>query len=97
MAIKYAISSREEAEAYLNHPVLGPRLEECTRLVTLVEGRPIGRILGEIDAIKFRSSMTLFANVTSDYPIFTEGLQKYFGGAPDPLTVERLKSFGSKL
>jgi len=65
--------------------------------VTAVEGRPIGRILGEIDAIKFRSSMTLFANVTSDYPIFTEALQKYFGGAPDPLTVERLKSFGSKL
>jgi uncharacterized protein (DUF1810 family) len=65
MAIKYGISSQQEAEAYLNHPVLGPRLEECTRLVTLVEGRPIDQIFGTLDAMKFRSSMTLFASVTS--------------------------------
>ena len=92
MARKYAISSREEALAYLEHPVLGPRLEECTRLVNLVEGRPIGRILGPPDDMKFRSSMTLFAHVAPDRRVFDEALRKYFGGIPDPLTLERIRS-----
>jgi uncharacterized protein (DUF1810 family) len=90
MAIKFGIASREEAEAYLQHPLLGPRLTECTRLVTEVEGRSIHEILGSPDDLKFRSSMTLFASVTSDNDIFTAALQKYCGGEFDRLTLERL-------
>lgn len=90
LARKFAISSREEAEAYLNHPVLGRRLKECTQLVTLVEGRSINQIFGSPDDMKFRSSMTLFANVASENPVFKEALQKYFQGNPDPLTLQRL-------
>jgi uncharacterized protein (DUF1810 family) len=90
-ARRFAISSREEAEAYLQHPVLGPRLRECTRLVNLVEGRSIEQIFGHPDDLKFRSSMTLFANIPSDNRVFQEALQKYFGGKPDDrLTLERL-------
>jgi uncharacterized protein (DUF1810 family) len=90
LANKFAISSREEAEAYLMHPILGPRLRECTRLVTLVEGRSIEAIFGYTDAMKFRSSMTLFAHATSDNQIFKDALQKYFRGEFDQLTLERL-------
>jgi uncharacterized protein (DUF1810 family) len=90
MAIKYAISSREEAEAYLEHPILGPRLRECSRLVLAVEGRPIDQILGYPDDMKFRSSMTLFDHVTPDNQVFRDALQKYFGGEVDSLTVELL-------
>ena len=86
----FAISSREEAQAYLNHPILGPRLRECSRLVTLVEGRSARQIFGSIDALKFRSSMTMFASVTSDNGVFTDALQKYFGGDVDSLTVDKL-------
>jgi uncharacterized protein (DUF1810 family) len=90
VAIKFAISSRQEAEAYLKHPVLGPRLKECTRLVILAEGRSINQIFGYPDDLKFRSSMTLFANTTSENQIFKDALQKYFAGEPDQLTIERL-------
>jgi uncharacterized protein (DUF1810 family) len=90
MANAFGISSRQEAKAYLDHPVLGPRLRECTRLVNLVEGRTIDQIFEYPDDLKFRSSMTLFARVTSDNQVFKNALQKYFGGAPDPLTLERL-------
>ena len=90
MATVFGISSRREAEAYLDHEVLGPRLRECTRLVNLVEGRAIGQIFGHPDDLKFRSSMTLFANVATDNQVFRNALQKYFGGEPDPLTLERL-------
>jgi uncharacterized protein (DUF1810 family) len=89
-SVWFAISSREEAEAYLNHPVLGPRLRECTKLVNLVEGRPIDQILGGIDSVKFRSSMTLFAHATSENQVFKDALEKYFGGEFDNLTLERL-------
>jgi uncharacterized protein (DUF1810 family) len=92
MAQKYAISSPAEAEAYLNHPVLGPRLRECTRLVTAVEGRSIGDILGFPDDLKFRSSTTLFAHATSDSKPFTDALKKYFTEGFDPLTLERLQA-----
>jgi uncharacterized protein (DUF1810 family) len=87
---KFAISSREEAEAYLDHSILGPRLRESSRLVTLVEGRSINQIFGGIDSVKFRSSMTLFANVTSDNAIFMDALKKYFGGQFDHLTLKLL-------
>jgi uncharacterized protein (DUF1810 family) len=90
LARKFAISSREEAEAYSNHPVLGPRLKECTQLVTLVEGRSINQIFGSPDDMKFRSSITLFANATSDNQVFKDALQKYFQGKSDALTLERL-------
>ena len=90
MATAFGISSRQEAEAYLEHPVLGPRLRECTRLVNLVEGRSINQILGNPDDLKFKSSMSLFASVTPDNQVFMDALQKYFGGEFDGLTLGRL-------
>ena len=90
MAEKYAISSRAEAEAYLAHAILGPRLTECTRLVNQVEGRSAEAIFGVVDTLKFRSSMTLFTEVSRDGSVFAEALQKYFVGHPDRLTLERL-------
>lgn len=86
----YGIGSLQEAEAYWRHPVLGPRLEQCTLLVNQVPGKPIALILGSPDDLKFRSSMTLFARAAQDSTIFTEALQKYFAGQPDPLTLELL-------
>lgn len=90
MARTFAISSREEADAYLNHPLLGERLRECSELVLAVEGRTINEIFGSPDDLKFRSCMTLFANVATDSQVFEDALLKYFNGDPDPLTVERL-------
>ena len=93
MSQRYAISSRAEAKAYLAHPVLGPRLVECTRLVLAVEGRTINAILGAPDDAKFRSSMTLFSAV-SDEPIFGEALARYFAGERDAATLEILSKLG---
>jgi uncharacterized protein (DUF1810 family) len=90
LASKFAISSLAEAAAYLQHPVLGPRLRECGQLVTQVDGRPITEIFGSPDDLKFRSCMTLFAHATSDNRVFKDALQKYFGGDFDRLTLERL-------
>ncbi len=90
MAAHFAISCREEAEMYLKHPLLGPRLRECARLVNLMEGRSIQQIFGYPDDLKFRSSMTLFAEVTSENKVFKDSLQKYFAGEHDPLTIARL-------
>jgi uncharacterized protein (DUF1810 family) len=90
MATKFGISSRQEAEAYLKHPVLGPRLRECSRLVNLVEGRSIHQILGYPDDLKFRSSMSLFASIAPEERVFQEALQKYFEGEVDRLTLELL-------
>ena len=90
MARTFGISSRQEALAYLDHAVLGPRLSECTHLMNLVEGREIEQIFGYPDNLKFRSSMTLFASVASDNRVFQDALDKYFGGEPDPLTLDRL-------
>jgi uncharacterized protein (DUF1810 family) len=87
----YAIQSREEAAAYLGHPVLGPRLVECTHLINAVEGSTAEQILGHIDAMKFRSCMTLFATVDARQPDFAEALRKYFGGALDRATLERIE------
>jgi uncharacterized protein (DUF1810 family) len=91
MANKFAISSRNEAEAYVGHSILGPRLKECTRLVNLVDKRSIEQIFGYPDNLKFRSSMTLFSYIGSDNEVFVTALQKYFGGQPDRLTLERLR------
>jgi len=89
-AVEFAISGRDEAEAYLEHSILGPRLEECTLLVTQVQGRTIGQIFSYPDDLKFRSSMTLFAHATTDNRIFLSALEKYFGGEFDQLTIERI-------
>ena len=86
----FGIASRAEAEAYLRHPVLGPRLRQCTQLVNAVRKRSIEEIFGYPDNLKFRSSMTLFANVTADNRVFADALNRYFGGEHDPLTLERL-------
>ncbi|MGA8358711.1 MAG: DUF1810 domain-containing protein [Xanthobacteraceae bacterium] len=90
MAKKYAIASRAEAQAYLDHPVLGSRLRECARLVTAVPDRSVEEILGYPDNLKFRSSMTLFAAVAADTKDFTDALDKFYGGKADPATLERL-------
>ncbi|MGO4882844.1 MAG: DUF1810 domain-containing protein [Bryobacteraceae bacterium] len=89
-AREFAISSRGEAEAYLAHPVLGPRLRECTGLVTAIEGRTLDEIFGYPDDLKFRSSMTLFSKVNGDDEVFMVALRKYCGGKLDGRTVERL-------
>lgn len=89
-AERYAISSIEEARAYLAHPVLGPRVKECARIVNEIEGASLEEIFGYPDNLKFRSSMTLFARAaTADEP-FRKALEKYCGSQEDPLTVERL-------
>jgi uncharacterized protein (DUF1810 family) len=76
MSNRFGISSTEEAEAYLKHPVLGPRLRECTGLVNLVDGRSIHQIFGYPDELKFKSSMSLFASVAPDDPVFKEALRR---------------------
>ncbi len=86
----YGISSMAEAKAYLQHPVLGPRLIQCTELVNALEGGDAGEIFGEIDAMKFRSCMTLFARAAPQNGIFSAALQKYFDGQSDSLTVAHL-------
>ena len=88
-ARRYAIGSLEEARAYLAHPVLGPRLRECTRLVLAAKGKTLGDIFPAPDDLKFRSSMTLFAHACRE-PVIREALEKYCGGAEDLETVTRL-------
>ncbi|WP_431202933.1 DUF1810 domain-containing protein [Bradyrhizobium betae] len=95
MSQRYAIASRAEATAYLAHPVLGPRLIECTRLVLAVEGRTINAILGAPDDAKFHSSMTLFGAVSDD-PIFGEALARYFAGERDGATLKILAALDRK-
>ena len=90
MAQRYAIASLGEAAAYLEHPILGPRLIECSKLVNQVEGRTINEIFGTPDDLKFHSSMTLFASIPDAPPAFDAALAKYFGGAPDRMTAKML-------
>ncbi len=86
----YAISSLDEARAYLAHPVLGPRLIECSVILAGVSGRTAEQIMGEIDAVKLRSSMTLFMHAAPAEPAFGRVLDQYFGGVPDPATEQRI-------
>jgi uncharacterized protein (DUF1810 family) len=95
MSQRYAIGSRAEAKAYLAHPVLGPRLAECTRLMLAVEGRTINAILGAPDDSKFRSSMTLFDAVSAE-PIFDQAIARYFAGDRDGATLEILAALDRK-
>jgi uncharacterized protein (DUF1810 family) len=90
MAQRYAISSLDEARAYLRHPVLGERLRQCTRLVNEVQGRALDQIMAYPDDLKFRSCMTLFSRTGGDVRVFVEALEKYCGGEADPMTLERL-------
>ncbi len=90
IARRFAIVLLDEARAYLAHPVLGPRLRECTQLVLDVNGRTVREIFGSPDDLKFRSSMTLFAEAAPDEPLFRAALDKYFGGTPDAATLEKL-------
>jgi uncharacterized protein (DUF1810 family) len=84
MSRAYAISSPGEARAYVDHPVLGPRLVECAEALLGHEGRSAREIMGGIDAVKLRSSMTLFARAASEQPVFAQVLERYFDGEPDP-------------
>jgi uncharacterized protein (DUF1810 family) len=87
---RYAISSLAEAKAYLEHPVLGPRLRECAGLVADTQERSAEQIFGDIDALKLHSCMTLFARAAPDEPVFQQVLDQYFGGEADPATDQRL-------
>ncbi|QRY66685.1 DUF1810 domain-containing protein [Ensifer sp. PDNC004] len=90
MAQRYAISGLDEASAYLAHPVLGPRLRECTERANVVTGSSAHDIFSSPDDIKFRSSMTLFAEVEKDGGPFGVALERYFAGEKDRRTMEIL-------
>jgi uncharacterized protein (DUF1810 family) len=90
----YAIYSLAEARAYLGHPVLGPRLTDCARVLTRLPGRPAERIFGTIDAAKLRSSMTLFRHADPGQTLFGQVLDQYFAGQSDPLTDRAVAAAG---
>lgn len=90
MAQRYAIGGRAEAVAYAAHPVLGKRLRQCTALVNAIEGRTVHQIFGSPDDLKFHSSMTLFAACANEAEVFHDALERFFGGARDPMTSSRL-------
>jgi uncharacterized protein (DUF1810 family) len=91
---RYAISSLAEAEAYLAHPTLGPRLIQCAQIVRDLRGRDAEDIFGGIDAIKLRSSMTLFARADPQNAVFREVLDAYFAGRPDDATDRLIRASG---
>jgi uncharacterized protein (DUF1810 family) len=91
MTREYAISSLTEARAYLAHPVLGGRLAECAGALLAVDGKGAADILGPVDAMKVRSSMTLFAAAAPGEAVFAQVLDRYYGGTPDEATVTRLR------
>ena len=84
----YAIRSREEAAAYLRHPILGPRLVECVEALLALEDTTASAIFGDPDDLKLRSSATLFAHVSPRGSVFEQLLEKYFGGERDSRTIE---------
>ena len=88
----FAITGLDEARAYLAHPVLGPRLIECTETINAIHGRSALEVFGAPDDLKLRSSLTLFVHAAPDTPAFAQALNKYFAGEPDPLTLEKLGS-----
>jgi len=88
----YGLADLDAARAYLGHPVLGPRLIACTRLVNAVAGRSAHDIFGTPDDLKFRSCVTLFHRAAPDEAAFGEALRKYFGGVEDAPTVELVAS-----
>ena len=94
MAQRFAISSLSEGAAYLEHPLLGQRLKDCTLLVNILD-RPIEDILGYPDHLKFHSSVTLFSKVAEEFrfhaPVFNDALMKYFSNRLDPATLQQLE------
>jgi uncharacterized protein (DUF1810 family) len=90
MAVRYGIASLDEARAYLSHPVLGSRLVECAEIVAGTEGGNAEAMLGSVDAVKLRSSMTLFARADPAQGVFGRVLDRFFGGSPDQATLDRL-------
>ena len=94
MAVRYAIRSRGEARAYLDHPALGERLRECVRLV-IASQRPLAEVFGPPDDMKFRSCVTLFSAVAPDEAVFGEAIDRCCGGAKDAATLAKLGDGGS--
>jgi uncharacterized protein (DUF1810 family) len=90
MARTYALAGLTEARAYLDHPVLGPRLRQCCAAVLALEDTSAEQVLGSVDAMKLRSSMTLFARAAPDETLFTDVLDRFFGGRTDPATEDLL-------
>ena len=90
MSRHFAISSLDEARAYLDHPVLGPRLRECAAIILATQGRTALEILGSIDAVKLRSSMTLFDRAAPDELVFRQVLDRFYDGQADDATDARL-------
>jgi uncharacterized protein (DUF1810 family) len=88
---RFAISSLEEARAYLAHPVLGPRLIECADIVAQTPGHTAEQIFGDLDAQKLHSSVTLFRRADPGQPVFALVLDRYFDGLADPATDQRLR------
>ena len=86
MSERFAIGSLDEARAYLAHPVLGPHLRECAGLVLAAAPRSPVEVLGSLDAMKVRSSMTLFHRAAPDEPLFRAVLERCYGGVADPRT-----------
>lgn len=97
-SVRYAIGSKAEASAFLAHPVLGLRLRECVNAMLGQRGLSATQILGDIDAQKFRSCLTLFLQVAPSETVFSDALKKYFGGVPDAKTLDILdrESAGAK-
>jgi len=93
---RYAVKSKEEAEQYLNHSILGKRLKECAEAVLAIEGRSISEIFGYPDDLKLKSSLTLFSSLADSDPVFSSILDKYFNGERDIRTIEILENMKGK-
>jgi uncharacterized protein (DUF1810 family) len=91
MSRKFGMASIAEARSYLKHPVLGPRLRECTDRMLALPTQNIRSVLGDPDDLKFRSSMTLFSVAAPEEEIFTKAIEKFFGGEQDAATIALLK------
>jgi uncharacterized protein (DUF1810 family) len=96
MAVRYAIKSQAEAEAYLAHPVLGPRLLECVDALRSITGKSAEEVMGYPDDLKLKSSMTLFAAISPAHSPFHAVLTQYFAGKPDPKTIDFLATPASE-
>lgn len=88
ISMHYGIENLDEAIRYLNHPLLGPRLIQISEAIQAIEGKSAYQIMGSPDDLKLRSCMTLFNLVPGTNPVFQSVLDKYFGGKPDPLTMQ---------
>ncbi len=90
ISVRFAIASLPQARAYLTHPVLGPRLLECAQAISAHRGSTAEQILGGIDSLKLRSSMTLFHRADPAEPLFQQVIDQFFGGVPDSATDQLL-------